>query len=352
MRWLKNLFKRGNNNFDQDIEGITDNSSSEMSHTTHQKKWATNAPFHWPQIAFTELSPLRALGVTEEVNADPFELVDFAVQLKDSFEATSVNCSIKEIRSEEYGQGIDFVVEDSGQLVPVVVYPRGGEEAMDAYLKLTDRLESEGFPVPVYFAPLPFDFADSLPESLSSKSETSAQAFDVRVQNLLPRVVSPDFLNRFPADAGLIVRDLENTGLKTVLVLDRDDAMAFITKELLNQLEMTSDEAFQVALENLSNKKPDDVVRGVIENNQMMNIKMLDGYDAARILTIPKQLHEDESVAAIISDRDTLVLLAVSDEKDSPEFWESLADFPRASDDSPPITNRPLKVTRHGFELR
>ena len=349
MKWFKKLFGGGNHNISENLKDVTVDKSFGMDCANNQNNWATNAPFHWPKITLNELN---SMGVSEGVTADPFELAAFAVQLKESFNAIAANCSIKEIRPEEYGEGIDFIIEDTGESVPVVLYPRGGVDAMHEYFNLTDRLVSEGYAAPIYFAPVPFDYSEQASVLPSSKVKASKQSFDILDNNLFPRVVAPDFLQRFPANAGLIVQALGNTGLLIVLVLDRDDAMAFLTEELLNQLEMTSDEAFTVALENLSNKKPDDVVRGVLENNQLMSVKMQDGFDAARILTIPRLLRDDESVAAIIPDRDTLVLLAVSADKDAPEFWESLVDFPCASNDSPPITNRPLKVTRHGIELR
>ena len=37
----------------------------------------------------------------------------------------------------------------------------------------------------------------------------------------------------------------------------------------------------------------------------------------------------EDTAAAMIPDRDSCVLLAVSREKDTPEFWASLANFPR-----------------------
>lgn len=180
---------------------------------------------------------------------------------------------------------------------------------------------------------------------------SGAPAFNVATNNLLPRIVSGDFLLRFPPEAGLVSRQVDGTDLLEILVLDSSESVAFVTTGLLEELQLTRDEAFQVASGNLQLRLPENVVRGVLEENQMPMIQTLDGFDAARVLVLPGRLKDGETIAAVIPDRDTLVLLAVPPDKDTDEFWSGLANFPGSDESSPTITNRPLRVTRDGIRM-
>lgn len=304
-----------------------------------QQVWATNAPSHWPAVVAP--TKLNSMGLGDEVTADPFQSAAFAVQLLECFSNGSGTCALSEILPKQFGERIDFLIEDAGASIPVVLYPQGGLEAALHFRELTQRMRSNGQPDPVYFAPQRFDTV--MP---------SQAAFDVRTDNLLPRVVSSDFVRKFPADAGLINRPLGSTGLREVLVLDGEQSVAFVTQSMLDGFHLSADAAFEVALKNLQPKLLEGVVRGVLERNELTMNKYGDSFDAARVLAVPALLREGEAVAALIPDRDTLVLLAAPKEKDTPEFWESLANFPGSGDGGPPISNRPLRVTRQGIELR
>lgn len=186
-----------------------------------------------------------------------------------------------------------------------------------------------------------------------SKAENAGSPDQIKLkgENLLPRVVAADFLRNFPAEAALPARPVVTTGLMEILVLDSDESMVFVTNSMLEQLGLTEAKAFDDARKNLQSRVPVSLVRGVLEQNQMPMIKTCDGFDAARILVLPGFLKDGEVVAAMIPDRDTLVLLAVPPEKEQSEFWQGLADFPGSGDSSPTISNRPFRVSRQGIQM-
>ena len=74
-------------------------------------------------------------------------------------------------------------------------------------------------------------------------------------------------------------------------------------------------------------------------------VKLMDSFDAARLLLVPQVLEPEEALVAIVPDRDTLFLAPLPRD----ENWSSLRRLAHATD-GPALLDRPLKVTRVGFE--
>jgi hypothetical protein len=73
-------------------------------------------------------------------------------------------------------------------------------------------------------------------------------------------------------------------------------------------------------------------------------IKSMDSYDAARLLLVPDYLNPGEELAAMIPDRDTLVLIKVPQNGD----WSPLVKLAKVAAGDP-LYRRPLRVTSAGI---
>src|SRR5262249_51190113 len=100
---------------------------------------------------------------------------------------------------------------------------------------------------------------------------------------------------------------------------------------------------------NLAKVFSGDAVRSVFRENALVRIATLDSFDAARLLLVPEHLEDGEAIAAVIPDRDTLALLPVPQDNDWSKIAE-LAKMPLKPDHL--LLNRPVKVTRAGFEVK
>lgn len=133
-------------------------------------------------------------------------------------------------------------------------------------------------------------------------------------------------------------------GLDVVFVLDNENSVAYLQTEQLTDLGISPEEALDLAIENLGKSFKAEAIRPILEEGAMSVVKSEDTYDAARLLLIPGALREGESIAALIPDRDTLVLTPVPAEGD----WASLANLAK-SPDGDPLWTEPLLVTPAGF---
>ncbi len=126
-------------------------------------------------------------------------------------------------------------------------------------------------------------------------------------------------------------------------MLDSEQSVAYLQSEQLADLGISPQEALDLAMENLGQTFKPEPVRAVLDDNSMSVVKSMDTYDAARLLLIPSTLQDGESVAALIPDRDTLVLAPVPADGD----WTSLRKLARNADGDP-LWTEPLLVTSAG----
>jgi len=187
-------------------------------------------------------------------------------------------------------------------------------------------------------------FVSALMENMARASRPMSLAEDGDF--LLPRLLNAADLASMLRNGKLIHRPLEGTGLSVVYVRDSEQAVNYLLEDSLGELQMDAAVLHERALANLRKKSPPGFARAAVDDSKVSVFKFGDTFDAARALLIPEQLREGETVAVVISDRDTLGIMPPPPDGD----WASLARLARAVD-GPPLLNRPLKVTSRGFEL-
>jgi uncharacterized protein YtpQ (UPF0354 family) len=159
---------------------------------------------------------------------------------------------------------------------------------------------------------------------------------------LLPRLLPTSALAE-PNMQGLVQQSLGETGLSIVYVIDGTYSVAYVSREHLQDLGLDPSTLHARALDNLKAKfdpaQLDEVRRGGMA--QWMSV---DTFDAARVLLLPQHLGPDEAMLAVVPNRDTLVLLAATQ--------ESAARQLAAASNSGAflLLAAPLKVTAAGFE--
>lgn len=163
---------------------------------------------------------------------------------------------------------------------------------------------------------------------------------------LLPRLVDGPTLAMLQGGATVVHQPLAGTGLFVVYVRDSKDAVSYLHETALAELGLDISALHERALANLRKKSSADFARQVLGGHTLAVLKLGDTFDAARLLLVPEQLRDGEMLAAVIPDRDTLGLVPPPADGN----WTGLAKLSRAAA-GPRLLPRPLKVTRHGFEL-
>jgi hypothetical protein len=169
-------------------------------------------------------------------------------------------------------------------------------------------------------------------------------------RKVMPRLINDDVLATLRdqiAPSGKTLPSVPSgvAGLSIVFVLDRDAAVAYLTSDLLADLQLTADEALVVGRANLARTFGRDVVRSAVGSTTINIVKVGDSFDAARLLLVPDYLEAGESLVAIVPDRDTLVLMALPADGD----WTKLRTLAGAADGDP-LWSEPLIVTPSGFD--
>jgi hypothetical protein len=167
--------------------------------------------------------------------------------------------------------------------------------------------------------------------------------------NVLPRLLDDAALASMRgrlASSGKALPSMPSgvAGLSVVFVLDRPTTVAYLTEDLLAQLELTPAEALDVARANLARTFGRDVVRQAVGSRNVNIIKSCDTFDAARLLLVPGYLEPGESLVALVPDRDTLVLTAPPADGD----WAPLRQLARANA-CDRLWAEPLVVTADGI---
>jgi hypothetical protein len=180
---------------------------------------------------------------------------------------------------------------------------------------------------------------------------TGLEALDAAAErgNVMPRLLTDDALAAMRAQVGPAGQELPAlpsgvAGLSIVFVLDRAATVAYLTRALLDDLQLTPETALDLARANLARTFSRDVVRSAVGSPDINVIKSLDSFDAARLLLVPGYLEPGESVVALIPDRDTLVLTMPPGDGD----WSGLRTLARAADGDP-LCAEPLVVTAEGI---
>ena len=183
-----------------------------------------------------------------------------------------------------------------------------------------------------------------LDQALASQGPLSIESIRSRLR---PRLLPDAYYQQLKRGPMPVARRMPELGLWVVCAIDSEESVSFVTEKQLAELGIGEEKLHAIALENLATPQFREVVRGVIAENKAVNFKMLDSYDAARLLLIPACLEEGEQIAAVIPDRDTLFLCPVPPNAD----WNALAEIAKAPFGDRLILDRPVRVTKVGFEL-
>jgi len=166
-----------------------------------------------------------------------------------------------------------------------------------------------------------------------------------------PRLITADYLeilNRnCSSDDLLINQPLKGTGLHIVYVIDSERFIRYVKASQIRKLSLTQTRIHDISLSNLRKHFDRKVVPDTLEKKSLSMIKTMDGYDAARLILVPEYLNEEETIAALIPDCDTLILTMPPDDND----WSQLRELSKAADGEV-LLDRPILVSRKGFVLK
>lgn len=165
---------------------------------------------------------------------------------------------------------------------------------------------------------------------------------------LWPRIVSDSSHNQLKQRLTPVSRRIHELGLWVVYAVDSEYSVSFLSEKQLAQLGIDEEQLYAIALKNLAKDRFGEIVRAVHGGNKAVNCKSGDSYDAARLLLIPDCLEDGQAIAACIPDRDTLIICP---EPKNEQGWATLAKVAKIPDSDHLIVDRPIRVTRKGFEL-
>lgn len=223
----------------------------------------------------------------------------------------------------------------------VITTEEGGEGTL-----FLDRLYSESTSIEIEdeegYRELFSRFASTIVEGQQALTVDAKRDRD----RVFPRIVQGDWPEEAAKQVGsdpIPSLPLGPEGLAVVFVLDNEHSVAYLQSEQLTDLGISPAEAMDLAIENLGQSFRPEAIRPVLDESAMSVVKSEDTYDAARLLLIPGALQDGESIAALIPDRDTLVLAPVPDDGD----WASLAKLAENADGDR-LWSEPLLVTPAG----
>ena len=186
------------------------------------------------------------------------------------------------------------------------------------------------------------EFATSLLQDYEESSRPIDPEKDAA--RVRPRLVPQSFFGSLPEQAELPRRPLGATGLWIVYVLDSALRVSYITRDIADELKLSDDALHELAMSNLRATFPPTVVRGAIDESQLVVYKTQDTYDATRLLLVPEHLHDGEALIVAVPDRDTLAMIQLP--------RAEAKGFPMTPDDTDHLLlNKPLWVTKDGIEI-
>ncbi len=190
-------------------------------------------------------------------------------------------------------------------------------------------------------------FYDTFIAMMRESYACSSLSLEVDRHRILPRLQPAAFFQPSPPEHQLARRALDGTGIFVVYVLDSPHSVRYLSEADRRLLGVDPSELHEIALANLRKNFSPDCVRNVLKKPNVVAVKMMDSFDAARLLLVPEHLEEGEAVAAAVPDRETLVLAPVPQDGN----WERFARVSKSPASESLILDRPLRVTRTGFEI-
>jgi hypothetical protein len=137
--------------------------------------------------------------------------------------------------------------------------------------------------------------------------------------------------------------------LLAVYVLDLPGGPRYVSENDRGLLGIDVAEMHRLALEHLRRDFPRQIVSDVAAGGNPSAIQFQDTFNAARLLLIPELLDGDQELIALIPHRDMLLVLPPSMRNDPDKLKQAAETLECA--DHPPLLDRPVRVTRRGFEM-
>jgi uncharacterized protein YtpQ (UPF0354 family) len=163
---------------------------------------------------------------------------------------------------------------------------------------------------------------------------------------IMPRLITQKSLEKLCRVDEIPNRPFACTDLLIVYVLDYQQSVVYISAKQLMQMGIHEDQLYEIAIANIEKTFPAQAIKNVLEKQTLSAIKMMDSYDAARILALPKFLPEGVEVVALIPDKDILAVTTVPVDGD----WNKLKKLARTPSGKP-LCENPLIVSRNGFRV-
>lgn len=161
-----------------------------------------------------------------------------------------------------------------------------------------------------------------------------------------PQLLPPDGADSLPA--GILSVPVPGLGLKMAYVVDVPQGGRYLTEQDREELAFSPTELQELALANLGQEFPRDLLAQPLTANSGSALQFADGFDAARILLLPSQLRPGEALIAMIPHRDLLLLLPAAMEEDPDRLAQGLDLLD--NEHHPALLRQPVRVTPEGFQ--
>lgn len=151
-----------------------------------------------------------------------------------------------------------------------------------------------------------------------------------------------------PPLATILSTEVLDLGLKLAYVVDAPPGNRFLTEQDREDLGLSSAELHDLALANLGRDFPSDLLTQPLTANNGSALQFSDGFDAARLLLLPRHLQRGQAVLALIPHRDLLLLLPGAMADDPDRIKQGLEAL--ACEDHPALLRQAVRVTSEGFQ--
>jgi hypothetical protein len=142
---------------------------------------------------------------------------------------------------------------------------------------------------------------------------------------------------------------IPSLGLVVVYALDLPRNPGFLLKQDRKELGTETSELHRLALDNLRQDFPRQLVVDALAGEQGAAFQAKDYFNAARLLLVPEFLEPKQELIALIPHRDILVLIPGTFRHDEGKLRDSVRALECGN--HPPLLDRPVLVTQSGFEI-
>lgn len=163
-------------------------------------------------------------------------------------------------------------------------------------------------------------------------------------------LVTAEFLKQATHPSGIPHMPVPGLGgLLAVYLLDLADGLCYLSEKDRGLLGIDTAEMHRLALEHLRRDFPRQMVSDVLTGGNPSAIQFQDSLNATRLLLIPECLQQNEELIALIPHRDMLLLLPAAMRQEPGKLEQAVQTLECGN--HPRLLDRPVRVTRDGFEV-